>query len=250
MKIEVKLYLKREKQDAVLYITDDLKEVRRLLSEGKAAAALLTLDNCEEDFSGILYALERIEELEIEDFERIYRRIRNLPLEILETDRCIVREMTEEDVEALYEIYAEKGITKYIEELFEDPEEERRYITDYRKYIYGYYEYGMWIIEEKGSGKVIGRAGIDPRDGENELGYVIAAPSQKKGYAYEVCSAIIDYIWKIYKNPESVISRVDPQNIASVKLLKKLGFEKLGTEGEMDVYRIKKALRRQCLAEQ
>lgn len=241
MKTETSVYLKRENRNDILYITDDLPEVRKLLSEGKAAAALLTQDNRLEDFSGILYALECPQELAAEDLERIYRRIRKLPWEILETDRCIVREMTEADVEALYEIYASEGITKYMEGLFANPEKERQYIANYRKYVYEFYEYGMWLIEEKKSGKIIGRAGVDPRDGENELGYVIGAPWQRMGYAYEVCTAVLAYMWKTQESLDEMISRVHPQNTASVRLLQKLGFEKMQTDAELDVYRIKKA---------
>lgn len=250
MRTEITVFLKREKKKERLYLTDDLMEVRLLAAQGKAAAALLTKENAAEDFSGISYALERPKELEAEDFERIYRRLRHLPWEILETERCIVREMTEEDVEALYEIYADDSITEYMEGLFEDPEKERSYITDYRRYVYEFYEYGMWVIEEKESGNLIGRAGVDPRDGENELGYVIAAAWQKKGYAYEVCAAILSYMWKTKEDLGEILSRVHPENTASVRLLQRLGFEKCTTEGEMDVYRIQRTPQGQCPAEQ
>ena len=61
--------------------------------------------------------------------------------------------------------------------------------------MYGYYGYGMWLAKEKGTHRLIGRAGIDYRMlGEEEIiemGYVIAPEYQRQGYAYEVCQAIM-----------------------------------------------------------
>ena len=53
----------------------------------------------------------------------------------------------------------------------------------------------MWLAKEKGTHRLIGRAGIDYRMlGEEEIiemGYVIAPEYQRQGYAYEVCQAIM-----------------------------------------------------------
>ena len=53
----------------------------------------------------------------------------------------------------------------------------------------------MWLAKEKGTNRLIGRAGIDYRMlGEEEIiemGYVIAPEYQRQGYAYEVCQAIM-----------------------------------------------------------
>ena len=242
---EIEICLKRENRKEILYITDDLMLLRNMKKEGKPVAAVLTEHNRWEDFSGISYALEQIEELEQEDFEKIYRRLSGLPWDILETERCCLREMTEEDLDALYEIYSDESITRYMEGLYENPEEEREYITEYRKYVYEFYEYGMWVIEEKENGRIIGRAGVDPRGEENELGYVIGKSWQGLGYAYEVCSAIVNYMWQ-QGGCEEIISRVHRENEASVKLLEKLGFVKRKpNEGDkkeeaMECYCIKK----------
>lgn len=231
---EIHMHLRREKQVGILYVTDDLKMLRELLADGKRAAAVLTEENRGEDLSGIAYLLERIEELEERDYERIYRRLSGLPWEILETERCLLREVTEEDLDALYALYAEKSITRYMEDLYEDPEAERKYITDYRKYVYAFYEYGMWVIEEKESGRLIGRAGIDPHDGKHELGYMIGVPWQRQGYAYEVCRAVLAYAWQEIEGCQEIYSRVQAENTASVRLLEKLGFEKVGSMDKTD----------------
>ena len=238
---EVQIYLKQEKREAVLRLSDEASQVRAFLEQGKPAALVLTQENAGEEFGSIRYAVEAWEALDEKSAERIYRRLAKLPIYILETDRCVVREMEEEDLDALYQIYEPESVSRYMENLYEDREKERQYIRDYKKYVYAFYEYGMWIIEEKTTGEIIGRAGIDPKDEENELGYVIGVPWQNQGYAYEVCGAILEYAEKELGLSE-IISRVQPDNKISIRLLHKLGFQKERTATDekdgMDTYRI------------
>lgn len=234
----VKKILIDGRQDrGVLYLTDNLTLLRTLLARGEKAAAILTEENRKEDFTGLPYAVEHVEELEPGDLIRLYRRLAGQPWEILETGRCRLREMTAMDVDRLYEIYADASVTRFMENLYEDREQERRYIEDYRKYVYEFYGYGIWIIEDKISGTVIGRAGVEPKEGEVELGFVIGVPWQRQGYGYEVCSGILDYV-KQEIDCERVLSRVHPENQASVGLLQKLGFYKLEEAGRdgMEIY--------------
>ena len=206
-----------------LYLTDDLAFLRMLRANGEKAAAVLTEENRDADFSGIPYAVERPEEMEPDDLERLYRRLAGLPWNILETERCRLREMTVADVDRLYEIYADDSITRFMENLFESREEERRYAADYRRCVYEFYGYGIWIVEEKATGTVIGRAGLEPGERGVELGYVIARPWQGQGIASEVCRAVLAFAEREI-DCRRVISRVQSQNDASVALLKKLGF--------------------------
>lgn len=232
-----KILIEGRQGQGVLYLTDHLPLLRTLLARGEKAAAILTEDNRDEDFTGLPYAVEHVEELEPVDLVRLYRRLAGQPWDILETGRCRLREMTAMDVDRLYEIYADASITRFMENLYEDREKERRYIEDYRKYVYEFYGYGIWIIEDKASGITIGRAGVEPRAGEVELGFVIGVPWQRQGYGYEVCSGILDYVRQEIQC-ETVLSRVHPENQASVRLLQKLGFcksEEAGPDG-MEVY--------------
>lgn len=151
--------------------------------------------------------------------------------------------MTVEDVDRLYEIYEDSSITRYMENLYADREKERKYAEDYRRYIYEFYGYGIWIIEEKETGTIIGRAGIEPKEEDVELGYMIALPWQRKGYAFEVCGAILEYVWKEV-GCGRIVSQVQPDNISSIGLLKKLRFhksEESGSEG-MEKYVIKRPI--------
>ena len=216
----------------ILFLTDEIELLREMEKRGEKVALVVTDANRDMDFSGISYAVEKTEELEQEDVERLYRRLAGLPWDILETSRCRLREMTVADVDRLYEIYEDASVTKFMEDLYEDREKERKYVEDYCKYIYGFYGYGIWIIEEKSSGEIIGRAGVEPREEGVELGYVIADAWQHRGIAFELCSAVLKYIRKDI-GWEKVICRVHPGNKASIGLLYKLGFCRSGkVDGE------------------
>lgn len=178
------------------------------------------------DFSEIPYAVTDIDDLDERYLERIWRRYRGLPWEICETERCLVRETVPEDVDSFYRIYSDKSITAYIEDLFEDRDEEKQYIRDYIEKVYGFYGFGMWTVCLKETGEVIGRAGLSMREGfeEPELGYVIGTKWQRQGIAAEVCRAVLTY-GRDELGFERVRALVHPGNTASERLCCKLGFQ-------------------------
>ncbi len=114
-----------------------------------------------------------------------------------------------------------------MEDLFPEIEEEREYTRNYIEKIYGFYGYGLWSIVCKENQEVIGRAGLSWREGFNtpELGFVIGVPYQRKGYAYEVCKAIIAY-GEEELGFEKIQALVREGNEASACLCRKLGFWK------------------------
>lgn len=216
----------------LLYITDSEETYRGLHRQGKYVLPYRHEGNREADFAGAMYVIEEIEEADYETIDLVYRRFAGLPWEILRTKRCIIRETTEADVDSFYNIYAEPEITRYMEDLYEDREEELAYVAEYREKVYGFYGYGMWTVLKR-DGTVIGRAGISWREGYElpELGFVIGVPWQRQGYAYEVCRAILDYA-REQLGFTQVQALVMEGNEKSVALCRKLGFKRIGTAME------------------
>ena len=222
---ELSLFL--EGKEAALFVTDDREKAERLRREGEAVLIYLHPGNSEEDFSDFLFAAEDPEELDPEYIERVYRRLKRMPWNILETERCLIRETTEKDVDAFYRIYSDPAITRYMEGLYPDIEEEKQYVRDYIEKVYTFFGFGVWTVVEKKSGEVIGRAGISYREGfeEPELGFIIGVPWQRKGYAMEVCRAVLDYAWNVLEFTR-VQALVETGNAVSLVLCHKLGFRK------------------------
>ena len=165
-------------------------------------------------------------EIEEEYLERVYRRQKGIPWDILETERCVVRELAMTDLDALYEMYGKENFGEFLEPLF-DREKEEEYQKAYIENMYGYYEYGMWLVFHKDTGELMGRAGLELKEvqGESqvELGYVISPEYRGQGYATEVCEAILLYNRnKLFI--EDVYCMIERDNTLSIRLAEKLGF--------------------------
>ena len=208
-----------------LYISDHEEITKELLEENANVLVWLHKENRDKNLSFAPYAVENIEEMDFTYAERIYQRFHNLPWKIAETNRCIIREMTEEDLDAVYEVYEAPSVTKYMEGLYDNREEELEYTRSYIQNAYRFWGYGTWVIERKEDHKVIGRVGFNLRDGyeEVELGFVIMEQEQRKGYAYECCKAVLE-LGKAEYEFEKVQTLVREGNEASKNLCKKLGF--------------------------
>lgn len=172
------------------------------------------------------YVVLSLEQVTYRDFVRVFERHHGIPWHILETKRCRVREFGMDDLDALYALYAQPHVTDFIEPLYAYAQE-REYEKNYIERIYGFYGFGMWLVFEKETGQLIGRAGLEYREpceeGEVEMGYLIAPSHWRKGYATEVCQAILTYA-KEELGMEKIVSHVHLKNDASRHLLEKLGF--------------------------
>lgn len=191
----------------------------------KQIADSLGIASVGEPQCGTRYAVESLAELDIEYLERVRRRYNHIPWDIGETDRCLIRELSLADLPALYELYDKPGMTDFVEPLY-DYETELEYQKAYIENMYDFYEYGMWLVFSKETGKLIGRAGLE----HNEMGYMIAPEFQNLGYATEVCRFIVDYARK-NTDFEELYCRIDEKNVASVRLAKRLGFVRNGQIG-------------------
>ncbi len=179
--------------------------------------------------TGISYIVTDLSAVTMTFLIHVHHRFYGIPLEILETERTIVREFGLGDLDALYRLYEKPHMTDFVEGLYpyeEEADYQRRYIRE----VYGYYEYGMWLVLDKESGEVIGRAGIESKnDGilpGVELGYMIDPIFQGRGIAYEVCEAILEFARDEFAIRE-FYCRIHPDNVASIRLANKLGFHRL-----------------------
>ncbi len=215
----------------LLAVTDSSPMLHRLLAQGCYAIALYHETNHSADFSGTPYAVEDLFSMTYDSYKKAYERLAGLPWQILTTPRLTLRESTVSDVEAFYRIYQDSSITKYMENLFPDKDEERSYMKDYIQKIYGFYGFGLWSVIHTVTGIVIGRAGLSVREGYEfpELGFVTDVAFQHQGYTYEICEAILRYAWEELEFPQ-VQAFCHPENKASLHLLQKLGFTYAGKD--------------------
>ena len=208
-----------------LYITDEPSVLCSLLSEGKTAIPEYDSTSEVTGFPHTDYAVIDSDSMTTRELYDIYCRINGIPVVVLTTEHMLLREMSVDDVPEFYKIYGVKGVSDYIDPLFDNPADEILHTRNYIKNIYGFYGYGLWTIVDKATGHVMGRAGLSPRSSSEypDLGFVIAAEYQGRHLGYEIGNAILDYA-KNELGLKTIQARVNPSNIKSVKLLEKLGF--------------------------
>ena len=182
--------------------------------------------------------------------ELVLRRHLGLPWTIGTTGRLLIREFVKEDAGRIPE--EEYGME---ENVFRSPE----LLAHYIEKQYGFYEYGTWALEEKGSGALVGMAGVSnprlPKDMEGmlsrfeaalsgvsdsgpdkqgqepclpwlELGYHIFRPFRRMGYAREAAAAIRDYAHDVLG--ARLCAMIQTKNQASRAVAEGLGMECIG----------------------
>lgn len=170
------------------------------------------------------------EELEMDPafLQRDALRKAGRPVEIARTDRLLIRETVLEDVPALYEIYEQTETGPCVRPLQPTLQEELEFMKAYIRYAYAFYDYGLWTVQERESGDVVGRAGLFPSElltDAVELGYLIGSRWQRRGYAAECGRAILRYASETLDIPD-IHLLTDAGNLPSIRTAEALGFQK------------------------
>jgi len=124
---------------------------------------------------------------------------------MIETKRLILREMTEDDFDALYVVLADKDVMQYYPYTFNE-EKVREWINrNIERYkIFGF---GLWAVCIKETGEVIGDCGLTMQliggQIKPEIGYHIRKDCQRKGYAKEAVATVRD--WTFENTPFNII---------------------------------------------
>ena len=87
--------------------------------------------------------------------------------------------------------------------------------------------FGMFVVEEKSSGKFVGRVGpwFPPGWPGFEVGWGIAGGFRGKGYAVEAARASIDWSFATFEL-DRIVHCIDQENTASQAVARRLGAEK------------------------
>ena len=146
---------------------------------------------------------------------------------MIETQRLRLRELQQEDFDALCPFLQDINVMYAWEYAFSD-EQVREFISNQQK-RYRADGFGYYAAEEKASGKVVGCMGplMEQIDGEKfyGIGYILGRDAWGKGYATEAGEACIQYLFENYP-AQKVIAEIRPENQASVRVAERLGMKK------------------------
>ncbi len=145
----------------------------------------------------------------------------------LETQRLILRNLQASDLEELYDYRNDDRCTRYQRGQMRERSDlaaliERRradsFLPEGKKQL---------AIALK-DGTLIGEITIFNED-VITMGYTLSYKHHRKGYACEMVSAIVKALHDAYPKKE-FLCFVEPENVASIRLLEKIGYTKLGVD--------------------
>jgi ribosomal-protein-alanine N-acetyltransferase len=141
----------------------------------------------------------------------------------LETDKLILRMFTPDDLDALDCIFSKPSVMKYLG-LHGEPMSRDETETALLSMIKHWerYGYGRLAVISKNDQKLIGCAGLRSFDGIAELVFLIDEHYWGKGLATEIATGCLNYGFEKH-NFEKIIAFARPQNLASRKVIEKVG---------------------------
>ncbi len=147
------------------------------------------------------------------------------------SDRLHIRHLSLSDLSDFHLYRSNPEVTKYQGFDIFSFQEAKVFIEEHAERMFG--KPGEWVqygIENKTTNKLIGDCAIklDIYDTRlAEVGITISPNEQRKGYAREALLGILKFLFNL-KDFHRVTEIVDAENIASIQLLKSVGFRQEG----------------------
>ena len=140
---------------------------------------------------------------------------------VLKTDRFVLRGLEPSDTAALFPTFSDPGQCRFLT---------RPAFADHAELAGWLFEPGWpgltWIAQDR-SGAVAGRFVAVPGQADDrvfDIGYVVCADRQRQGIARECTQALIAHLFET--GVRKLTAEVDAENVASIRLLERLGFLK------------------------
>ena len=143
------------------------------------------------------------------------------------TERFVLRRFVESDAPLLAAMNMDPEVMRYIRPPDADPdgalERARAIIARQRG------NYGLWAIEDKPSGELLGWGALKDLDGtkEIEVGYGLRPEAWGRGVATEIARELVRYGFEDL-GLQRIVAVTQPPNMASRNVLTKLGMTYLG----------------------
>jgi RimJ/RimL family protein N-acetyltransferase len=142
----------------------------------------------------------------------------------LTTERLLLRSFTDDDFEAYAAMMADPAVTRF---LGPGRPLARADAWHQMAMFAGHWilrGYGLWAVEERATGRFIGRIGCLNPEGfpAFEIAYTLARPAWGNGYAREGAAAALRYARETLRRDE-ITSIIRPENAGSIHVAQSLG---------------------------
>ena len=146
-------------------------------------------------------------------------------MNILETERLILREQTEDDAAFIFELLNSPAWLKYIgDRKVRSVEDARNYILNGAIKSYKNNGFGFYLVKLKEGDISIGICGLVKRDGLEhiDIGFAFLPDYEGRGYGFESASAVMRYARNDLRLG-TIVAITTKENVPSINLLKKIG---------------------------
>ena len=145
----------------------------------------------------------------------------SVDIPVLTTERLILREPRAADFEAMA-AFAGSDRARFVGGPLDRVQAWRGFSSGIGHWILK--GFGLWIVEERATGGIVGRIGLLCPEGwpEIELGWHVYEGFEGRGHAYEAAMAARDHAYRVMGLPP-MISLIDPENTRSLRLAERMG---------------------------
>jgi RimJ/RimL family protein N-acetyltransferase len=151
-----------------------------------------------------------------------------MPLPLV-TPRLTIRPLTAADGADVYAVFAAPEVTRFWNSApprdLAQAVEWAAYLEDMQRRL----GYAQWRVSERKGDRLVGIAGLQPLDGgpDVEITYALEPSSWGAGYATEAGAAALEFGFTD-AGLERIVGIAKPENVASLRVLQKLGMRALG----------------------
>lgn len=154
-------------------------------------------------------------------------------MSVAETARLLLRPFTPDDAPALFRIYGDPEVMRF---MGAPPASVEQEAANLQAHAHKYYErlgFGLWAVVHKATGDLIGRCGLLRSEIggriETEISYLLERGHWGQGFAAEAAGAVLDYGFRVL-GLDRVVAVIHPDNVASRRVAERIGMR---YEGEV-----------------
>ena len=141
----------------------------------------------------------------------------------LETARLTIRPFEPGDAPRLVALFEDLMVARYVDDGDALSSQDADLWVQRSRENLAKFGYGTGAVIDRASGELVGWAGFArPGDGSEEIVYGLAAAYWRQGLGREIVAALLAFAASRAIDP--VRATVDPENLASIRLLEDVGF--------------------------
>jgi RimJ/RimL family protein N-acetyltransferase len=149
---------------------------------------------------------------------------------VLTTDRLVLRRIREDDLDAHMALLNTPAVMRHLGGVQPRSVIAAKHAAS--RASFAAEGFGFMLAEERATGEIVAHCGLRrvahplaPNPTDHEIGWLVREDRWRMGYAFEAMRAVVDWGFGVHNAPQ-IIAITVAQNVASLRLMEKLGMER------------------------